>query len=395
MIKPYIIIPNLIEQPTWGGSYIAKTKKIKDPAIAKKKIGQSYELYQDTNLSRKRSTESLPSLELGSPTDPTQARHISKNDKPININLLMKKGVEAVLGARALKVHGKKMNILIKFTQAKGNSYQIHVKKNQKDPEWQAKPESWYYFEQGQVTLGAKPGIDWEKYEQTCKRINQQAIEISQRIKSGELKVKDGRNELREIIKANNPEQFVNVIKIRKDQAIDLSSGGVHHSWEENPSYAPNGNIVYEVQRNVFDPVSTIRSFDKGKIKSDGSIRKIHINDYFKYIDRSPRANEPNTHFRSGRALMRLSGAPVKQIFKTPDYSLQELIITQPFNNKFTRTKGSFHHLFVRAGNLLLHAGNDSWIITQGYSVFIPQATKQYTAKPYKCKQATILKTYL
>lgn len=395
MIKPYIIIPNLIEQPTWGGVYIVKTKRITTKRITNKRIGQSYELYQDTNLSKKRSTESLPSIELGNPTDPTQAKLASKNDEPTSINQLIKKDAQATLGTKVLKTHGRKINILIKFTQAKGNSYQIHIKRGVKDPSWQAKPESWYYFEQGQVTLGVKPGINWAKYEQTCKLINRKATTISSLIKSRKLEVNEGGKKLRQFIKANNPEQFVNVMKVKRNQAIDLSEGGIHHSWEENPSYAPNGNIVYEVQRNVFDPVSTIRSFDKGKIKSDGSIREIHINDYFKYIDRNKKANNPNTHFRSGRVLMRSSVALVKQIFKTPDYSLQELTIAQPSNNSFTRTKESFHHLFVRDGNFLLLANNDSWIITQGYSIFIPQATNQYTVKPYKCKKATILKTYL
>jgi len=395
MINPYIVIPNLIEQPTWGGDYIIRTKKITNPSIAQKRIGQSYELYHKTNLSIKHSTEHLPSLELGSSADPSRAKLLSTNDKPMSINQLIKKDAQATLGSKALKVHGKKMNILIKFTQAKGNSYQIHIKRGVKSSTWEAKPESWYYFEPGVVTLGVKQGADWRKYGQICKLINRKAIEISRKIRLGRLELTQGKNDLRQIIKSHNPEQFVNVLKIKKDQAIDLSSGGVQHSWEENHHYAPNGNIVYEVQLNVFDPVSTIRSFDKGKIKDDGSVREIHIDDYFKFIDRGKKANEPNTHFRSGRILMSSSQALVKQIFKTPDYSLQEITVSKATRNNYTTPKGTFHHLFVRKGSIDLRTVNQTWVITNGYAIFIPASTGSYTITPHKVNTAPVLKTFV
>ncbi len=43
--RPYLILSKLVEQQTWGGSYIAQFKNIEDGELKAKKIGQSYELY--------------------------------------------------------------------------------------------------------------------------------------------------------------------------------------------------------------------------------------------------------------------------------------------------------------------------------------------------------------
>ena len=53
-IQPYIVVPTLIEQPTWGGEYIGNLKGLAQENLGGKKIGQSYELFRDSNLSLKK-----------------------------------------------------------------------------------------------------------------------------------------------------------------------------------------------------------------------------------------------------------------------------------------------------------------------------------------------------
>ena len=51
LAKIYLIIPKLIEQPTWGGDYILNFKNWQNQDVFKGlKIGQSYELYSETKL---------------------------------------------------------------------------------------------------------------------------------------------------------------------------------------------------------------------------------------------------------------------------------------------------------------------------------------------------------
>jgi len=333
-LKPYIVIPNIIEKPTWGGTYISKFKRLNKTF----KIGQSFELFKNTNLSLKTTTENNPSLEKSQDTSPEKVTKLYK-EKAINISQF---------------INPDKLP-LIKFTQAKGNSYQIHVKK--KSGKWLPKPESWYYFEPGLLTLGVKPGINWQDFKKACK---------------------------------TNPEKFVNHIQVKKNQVIDVSAGGIHHSWSENNKTHPHGNILYEVQKNEYDPVSTLRCFDYG------SNRKLNINDYFKYIDRSNKGNNPKTHMKKARTLKKTSTHTIKQIFNTSEYKMQQLHFANKLNNKYTQVnKDKFHHLFVKKGNLKLIWNNQTWTVTRGFSIFIPKGIKQYKLKTYKERWATVLKTYI
>ncbi len=393
--QPYLVVPNLIEQPTWGGHYISDHKQLKQKELKNKKIGQSYELYQHTNLSTKTSTKNLPTIEMGDSKTPQKAKSYSKNDQPFSINQLIKLDPVKVLGKRSIKLFGPQIKTLIKYTQAKGNSYQIHVKK--KTDKWLPKPESWYYLEPGLVTLGVKSTTDWQQYQLTCQKINQLAIELSLQIKTNKISLELARTELKSFIKNNNPKQFVNLVKVKAGQAIDLSDCGIHHSWEQDQKYAPHGNIVYEVQENVYDQESTIRSFDKGKIKDDGSIRELQIKDYFKHVDRSARANSPRTHLIKTTYLKKTKNFSIQQIFKSKKYSMQQI----NFNHQFTdQTHDSFHHLFVKQGQLNLTTQNTKLIISAGFSVFIPAATQQYLltsiANPgNSSSDAQVLKTYI
>ena len=396
-LKPYIVIPNLIEQPTWGGHYyIVSLKKLRYQEVALKTIGQSYELYEETNFSQKTSTEYQPSVEMSGPSDGTSTNLIAFKDSPLSIKELIAADPKAVLGPKVLEtLPCPKMQVLVKLTQAKENSYQIHIKHSQPGVTWQSKPESWYYLEPGLITSGAKPNVDRTKYQTTCEAIDELAKNISEQIKSGQISLESGRKQLSEFISLNHPRQFVNTVTVGRDDAIDLSECGVHHSWESDEARFPHGNIVYEVQKNVYDPVSTIRAFDQGKIKSDGSIRPIQVNDYFKYVDRTPKANQPQSHLTLKKALKKSSTQTIRQIFATPNYSLQEFTFTDTMTNQFTRLTDSFHHLFVREGNIRIVIGESFWTVTQGYSIFIPAGIKAYTLKPYKSKYTKVLKTYV
>lgn len=391
MIKPYLIIPTLIEQPTWGGEYIAGLKNLKTPELVGKKIGQSYELYEHTLLSDAPSSKLIP-IAIGDPKEPQKASLIGRG-KQFTVSDLISNSPEKIIGAKSLKVHGDKIQVLIKLTQAAGNSYQLHVKNPEE--KWLPKPESWYYLEPGLITLGTKKNVDWHEYQKVCTEVNAKAEELSSLIKSGTISVEEGRLKLSDFIKTHNPQDYVNTITVGRYQAVDLSPCGIHHSWEENPVTHPLGNIVYEVQKNVYDPDCTIRSFDRGKIKDDGSIRPLNIEDYFAYIDRSEEANNPETHLTVRKIVKKTSSYTVRQIFTTQNYQMQQISLSGLVSNQHTTTTDSYHHIFVSKGNVELTAGSSRLTITTGFSAFIPASIGTYSLRPIKGKHATILKTYL
>ena len=50
-LQPLLIIPKIIEQPTWGGKYILKEKGWSHkPPFRGLRIGQSYELYSQSKV---------------------------------------------------------------------------------------------------------------------------------------------------------------------------------------------------------------------------------------------------------------------------------------------------------------------------------------------------------
>lgn len=349
--KPYIIVPHLIEQSTWGGTYICEKKGwTEKPEIKGKKIGQSYELYNETKLA----------LNLKTTSDPAFGPSYSET---ADINLFKE--------ARPFP--------LIKFTQAKGNSFQLHIRPSQKDPHWQPKAESWYYFENGKITFGIKKGTNIEEYKKTCHAINEKMKELSSLVVGKKMDRETATREAKEYINKLNPWQYVNVHNTKTGDVVDLSGGGLHHSWEEDEVMCPLGNIVYEVQQDVMDPYCTIRSFDQGKLKEDGTIRTIQIDDYFKYVDLDEKRNTLNIERREDGVL-----------FDTPLYSLSSLNITKEMNME---SKSSFHHLFVKEGEVTIKDGMGNVIsVGRGHSCFVPQGIV-YTIQA--SAPAELLLTYL
>lgn len=349
--KPYIIVPYLIEQSTWGGTYICEKKGwMEKPEVKGKKIGQSYELYNETKLALNLSTTSDPSF--GPSYKDTADINVFKEGRPLP---------------------------LIKFTQAKGNSFQLHIQPSQKDLHWQPKAESWYYFENGKITFGIKKGADIEEYKKICHAINDKMKELSKAVVEKKLDRETASKQAQEYIKKLNPWQYVNVHNTKTGDVVDLSGGGLHHSWEEDETTCPLGNIVYEVQQDVMDPYCTIRSFDQGKLKEDGTIRTIQIDDYFKYIDLDEKRNTLTIEKNENGIL-----------FDTPLYSLSSLSIAGEMKME---SKSSFHHLFVKEGGVaVVDSDNNRIEIGRGHSCFVPMGIS-YTIQTHTT--AELLLTYL
>lgn len=384
--KPYLILPKLIEQPTWGGEYIC-TKKNWDkvPFLTGKKFGQSYELFSGSKLSLSTSTQStgfIPELGFAEKPDTIADNfHLKAGEDFITLSDLIAQNAEETLGAFVYKKY-QKMPLLIKFTQALGNSFQLHIKPGTKDSHWQPKPESWFYFEPGRLTFGLKEGVDINLYKSACIRIDNFMKSLSTRIKEGSIDIHNAREQARIFIKKENPWQYVNVVEVDKDTIIDLSAGGLHHSWEEPLKKNSLGNVLYEVQYDVMDPVSTIRSFDQGKMKDNGDIRPVQIEDYFKYIDTDPQNNS------LASALSRPQGSVM---LHTELYSVDMLECTGSTTQEIGR---SFVHLFVYEGTVTIETKDGSVSASCGHSIFVPNSVKSYKIIT-SSSTAKLLKTFI
>lgn len=383
--RPYLIIPKLIEQPTWGGSYILELKDwLNRPQVKNKKIGQSYELFGGSKLTLSitdsRDFRFIP--EIGSAdSSNTEAFELKETIDYITLAELVKNHAEQILGPEINKKYHL-MPLLIKINQAYGNSFQLHIKPSEQHPRWKSKPESWYYLEDGLLTCGINPETNIEDYKKTCQAIEGKMAQLSALIQSGNMTLESAKAEAKEYIRHHNPWQYVNTHEAKKYDLIDLSAGGVHHSWEEDRNRYPLGNIVYEVQMDVMDPICTIRSFDQGKFKADGSIREIHIDDYFTYLDTDPQHNDINNlkKQREGNNLL-----------TTPYYSLDILELADTFTDQ---TNQSFCHLYVRDGDVKVKAGHGAVRLTKGFSCFIPQAVGEYEIIP-TVPDSVVLKTFI
>jgi len=370
--KPYLIVPKLIVQPTWGGDYILNLKSWDNQNFLKdKKIGQSYELFSQSKLLVRITDSSSVNFipELGNPdTDEIDNKNIYK------------KNIDYISLSQVTELTNKIP--LIKINQSNGNSFQIHIKEGETDVRWQPKMESWYYFEDGLVTMGIKKGANVNDYKKVCLKIDEKMKLLSNEIISKKITVDDAKKIAQDFIKKINPWQFINVIKINKNQIVDSGNGGIHHSWEEDLIKFPNGNVLYEVQQDVMDPISTLRAFDKGKFKSDGTIRELHIEDYFKYLDSSEENNDLSKMF------------PLKQGTRIITKKYYKLDLLEIDTNLEQNTDGSFVHLFVKNGKVTISAGEGEVILTKGHSCFISEIIKSYQIKTIDGK-AELLKTFI
>lgn len=375
--RPYLVVPLLVEQPTWGGSYIATYKGWQDlPTLKDKNIGQSYELAGKSLLSTQsidsESSEFLPS-----------GKFIAQDGKPTDIGLpdFIKVHKENAVGPFVFSTWGT-MPILIKFTQAKGNSFQLHAKPDMANARWKPKAESWYFLEKGIMTCGIQEGCNIPNYKACCLAIEAKMKELSAKVQGTLLPLDVAKKEAKEFILAQNPWQYVNVREVEKYCLVDLSGGGLHHSWEDRPDITPEGNIIYEVQQDVEDDDCTLRSFDQGKFKDDGSIRPITIEDYFAFLDPDPSRNAVEN------AILKPSK---DRLLKTKNYSMDVLSLTAPYEEKMV---DSFVHLFVLDGKASVQAEDGKVTVSKGHSAFVPYGVGSYTIVP-QSPSVSLIKTFI
>lgn len=369
-IQPFYIIPMLIKQPTWGGSYIVEAKQLLDLSLRNQKIGQSYELSSDSRVSTDPAAQDCFIL---TNSGLNEAQQFGPSIESFDLQSVVRMDPVAILGEAWAK-KDPTMPLLIKFNQAKNNSYQVHVRPGHEFHGWLAKPETWYYLEDGKATLGIKQGADLAQYKRACLEIEALSIELSRHIKEGELDVATARQQLNTFIDERHPRQFVNLVDVPRGSVVNLWEGGIHHSWEADNT-VPHGNIVFEVQLSVKDERSTMRSFDQGNIKDSGDLRPVHIEDYFQALNSSPLDNHPNKLVTQPQGH---AEGPTRYttVCRTPYYQLEQIEFIA--GGSVTRETSSFHHLYVHDGEARIEWRDQVFDIKSGRSVFIPAACSTY-----------------
>jgi len=363
---PWQVEDELIEQPSWGGRYIIDLKGLSDsPAWAGKKVGQSYELAGTSKL-----------------IDP-------KTEEGVKFTDLIKSDPKSWLGEPVLEKYGSDISLLIKLTQAKGNSFQVHLPEGKKLKHWLPKPEAWFYLAPGLFTFGLKPGTSFDAYANVLRTIDDHMHRLSDEVKSGKRTVDDARQQAAHRIASLNPFSYINLVNANTDDIVDLTAGGIHHSWEEDSVNYPDGNLVYEVQVDIQDENCSMRGFDKGKILDDGSLRPTHVDDYLATIEQDSYHNDLSQHVRKPGLISAESGAKIESLFRTPYFNLDRITIEERAKQKQSPSDG-FHHLFVHAGAAVA-AGVK---LIQGRSYVVPAASGEYEIIADD-GNTVILKTYL
>jgi mannose-6-phosphate isomerase class I len=362
---PWQVQDELIEQPSWGGHYIIDLKGLSDvPEWHGKKVGQSYELAKESKL-----------------IDPSTGDvHAIKN--------LIAENATGLLGKKVVDKFGPEMNLLIKLTQAKGNSFQVHLPEGKKLGHWLPKPEAWFYLAPGLFTFGMKKGTSFEAFSQVLRSIDDEMHRLSHEVKEGKRTVQDARAQAAQRIESLNPYAYVNVVEADTDDVIDLTAGGIHHSWEEDNQRFPQGNLVYEVQVDVQDEYCSMRGFDKGKFLDDGSLRPTHVNDYLATIENDDEHNELSRHIGKPKVISDNGVAKVEVVFRTPYFNTDRITLTTHEHFPQSLADG-FHHLFIHAGECKI----GDRVLKQGESYVVPADLGEYALVAVDA--VTIFKTYL
>lgn len=371
-IQPMYVVPVLVEQPTWGGEYIAAQKKLSHPWLAGKRIGQSFELFSQSWLT----PATTPTFGFATPAQISNPNFADPSQPRSSLASWIKQDLVATLGQKAADRGWQQMQVLIKFTQAQNNSYQVHVRPGQEFGKWLAKPESWYFAEAGVATLGLRQPAELAAYRQRCLEIDQEAQRISAAIKAGQLTVAAARSQLQSYIDQDHPRRFVHTVDVPKGSVIDLSQGGTHHSWEKS-SQLPAGNIVYEVQVDVQDEFCTLRSFDQGNLKDDGSVRPLTIDEYFQALDTSAAANDPSRFFAAAVTTTDQE-AEITSLFCNQYYVTEQLAFRHQYQGQATQPTDSFHHLYALDEAVVVEVGDQLWSVPAHWSFFIPAQTGPY-----------------
>ena len=208
--RPYLVIPRFIEQPTWGVHILFHINKFKTKNCALAKLAKVMScmevrfyppLHPRLTLNSKATLLSIIRV-VASPLSPVISNcRGPRRPKPVpNAGIFFSP---------------QTMPLLIKFTQALGNSFQIHVKKSQKQSRWKPKPESWYYLEDGVITYGIKKGAGMEEFKRVCLAIEEKMIALSTSLKIGALSYGRAKEKAESFIKSVNPWRFVNTHRVK------------------------------------------------------------------------------------------------------------------------------------------------------------------------------------
>jgi mannose-6-phosphate isomerase class I len=363
---PWQVQDELIEQPSWGGRYIIDLKGLTDdPQWQGKKVGQSYEMAKAAKL-----------------IDPG-------NGEVTPLSELIQANPAGVLGQKVLDKHGPDLSLLIKLTQAKGNSFQVHLPEGKTLGHWEPKPEAWFYLAPGLYTFGLKAGTDFEAYSRVLHTIDDEMGRLSREVESGRFSVEEARAQAKQRIQVLDPFAYINLVEAKTDDVIDLTAGGIHHSWEQDDVRFPNGNLVYEVQIDVPDENCSMRGFDKGKLLDNGGLRPTHVADYLATIEQDPEHNELSRHIRKPEVIAEGQGSKTESLFRTPYFNTDRVTVTAGALLPQSLADG-FHHLFVHSGTATV-AG---WTLVQGHSYVLPALLSEYVLEAGD-KGAVLFKTYL
>ena len=363
---PWQVQDALIEQPSWGGRYIVDLKGLsEDPQWKDKKVGQSYEMARAAKLIDPDSGAVRPLAELIA-ADPA-----------------------GFLGQRVVDKFGPDLSLLIKLTQAKGNSFQVHLPEGKTLGHWVPKPEAWFYLAPGLYTFGLKPGTDFEAYSRVLHTLDDDMGRLSREVEAGRFGVDEARAQAQQRIHALDPFAYINLVEAQTDDVIDLTAGGIHHSWEQDDARFPDGNLVYEVQMDVPDDQCSMRGFDKGKFLDDGGVRPTHVADYLATINPDPDHNTLSRHLRKPQVIADASGGKTESLFRTAHFNTDRLTVSASASLPQSLEDG-FHHLFVHAGE----AAVGGRTLAQGRSYVLPAALGAYTIEAGP-KDVVLLKTYL
>ena len=363
---PWQVQDELIEQPSWGGQYIIDLKGLADDLQWKgKKVGQSYEMAKASKLIDPDGGAVRPLADLIG-ADPV-----------------------AFLGQKVVDKHGRDLSLLIKLTQAKGNSFQVHLPEGKSLGHWVPKPEAWFYLAPGLFTFGLKAGTDFEAYSRVLHTLDDEMGRLSREVKSGRFGVEEARAQAQQRIHALDPFAYVNTVEAQTDDVIDLTAGGIHHSWEQDDARFPDGNLVYEVQVDVPDDKCSMRGFDKGKLLDDGGLRPTHVADYLATIVPDPAHNELSRHIRKPQIVEEGNGAKTESLFRTAHFHTDRLTVTAGAMLPQSLANG-FHHLFVHSGTPIIGGKT----LSQGRSYVLPASAGEYAIEAGD-KDAVLLKTYL
>ena len=128
------------------------------------------------------------------------------------------------------------------------------------------------------------------------------------------------------------------------------------------------------------DDVSTFRSFDKGKMSPDGSVRSVQLKEYFDVIDRSPATNNPAPHLRQPKSLARTADYALDLLLDTQYYKLDKLTFSGAAGI-FSATPARYKHLFVKSGKIEVVAGITVVTVSAGHSCFVPAAAGTYEVR--------------